>query len=389
MHRHRHHRPDLPEPAERLGAGHQPAAQPTGDGGQDDVVDGAAVGVAHRAVLGQGPSYGHEAALLRERAADRGVLLGAPVRERVDHGPDASGGGIGTPPHRAAGAADGVECGVRRADGVADRLEQQSRRRLGTPRPPVVGAELAALRRPVEQDLGEVDDLRAVDQRLVRLGEHRDAAALEALDEVDLPQRPVTVERSGDDPRDELTELVHRPGAGQGGAAYVVAEVEVRVVDPDRVREVAGHPADPLAVARHERDPVGDQLNERVVVEARRAGVEDLDRGVVHRRRRGLGGQEGQIARPQPLAHPPPCASSRVPPWDSGRASEADLPGPSARKDTPHAPTGRGPHLSPARRRPVGGLRRQQLGRYVDRPAAHQGHRRHLHRRLGDTRTAS
>ena len=60
------------------------------------------------------------------------------------------------------------------------------------------------------------------------------------------------------------------PGSRQRGAAYVVGEVEVLVVDPDRVRETARHPAYALAVAGHERDPVVDVGEQRVVVEARR-----------------------------------------------------------------------------------------------------------------------
>ena len=39
-------------------------------------------------------------------------------------------------------------------------------------------------------------------------------------------------------------------GGGQRGVAEVVAEVEVRVVDPDRTTELEGDRVDPLAVAR-------------------------------------------------------------------------------------------------------------------------------------------
>jgi hypothetical protein len=125
--------------------------------------------------------------------------------------------------------------------------------------------------------------VHAVDQHLVRLGEHGDPAPLEPLDEVDLPQRTVPVQRAGDDPRHQLEELVGRPGARQRGAAYVVAEVEVGVVHPDGVGQPARDGGDPLAVARHERDPVADQLDQPPVVETRVAGVEDLDRRVVPR----------------------------------------------------------------------------------------------------------
>ena len=66
---------------------------------------------------------------------------------------------------------------------------------------PLVGAEVARLRAAVEEHLGEVDDLRPVDQGLVCLGEDGDAAVLETLDQVDLPQRPLPVERAGHDAR--------------------------------------------------------------------------------------------------------------------------------------------------------------------------------------------
>jgi len=62
----------------------------------------------------------------------------------------------------------------------------------------------------------------------------------------------------------------------------VEAEVEVAVVDPDRVGQPAGDRLELLPVARHEGDPVGDQVHEPVVVEPGVARVEDLDRGVVH-----------------------------------------------------------------------------------------------------------
>ena len=110
------------------------------------------------------------------------------------------------------------------------------------------------------------------------------------------------------------------PGRGQRRAAYVVGEVEVLVVDPDRVGEAARDAAYVLAVARHERDPVVDVRQQGVVVEARVARVEDLEGRVVHGRLRRLLGQQSEVARAQPLAHPA-NPSPRVPwtSWDSGR----------------------------------------------------------------------
>jgi len=147
--------------------------------------------------------------------------------------------------------------------------------------------------------------VHTVDERLVGLGQQRDPAALEALHEVDLPQRPAAVERARDDARHELEQLRRRTGARQRRAAHVEADVEVLVVDPHRVGEVAGHRLQPLAVARHERDPVTDQLDQPGVVERPLplARVEDLDRGVVERRLRRLLRQERQVARTHPIHH--------------------------------------------------------------------------------------
>ena len=102
-------------------------------------------------------------------------------------------------------------------------------------RGPAVALERLGLGADVEQQLTEIDGLHAVDQRLVRLVEQGDVAIGEALDEVDLPQRAAAVERPRHDPGRQLAQLVERAGTWQGGAAYVVAEVELLVIDPDRV----------------------------------------------------------------------------------------------------------------------------------------------------------
>src|SRR6185295_19172858 len=102
---------------------------------------------------------------------------------------------------------------------------------------PVVADQLARAWVDVEQHLAEVDGGDAVDEDLVGLGEQRDAAVLEPLYEVDLPQRTVGVQPARHDPRGQVTELVEGAGTGQRGAAYVVGEVEVLVVDPHRVGE--------------------------------------------------------------------------------------------------------------------------------------------------------
>ena len=96
--RHRHDRLDGPQPAQRLGARHQPAAEAAGDGGEDDVVDGAAVHLADRAVVGELGAHGDEPALLREPAVHRRGVHRAAAGEGVGHLGDPGAGGRGRRP---------------------------------------------------------------------------------------------------------------------------------------------------------------------------------------------------------------------------------------------------------------------------------------------------
>ena len=61
----------------------------------------------------------------------------------------------------------------------------------------------------------------------------------------ELPQRPGAFERVGGDQRRQVEELAHRPRRGKGDPAHVEVDVEVRVVDPRRGREVDGRRLDP------------------------------------------------------------------------------------------------------------------------------------------------
>ena len=84
-------------------------------------------------------------------------------------------------------------------------------------------------------------------------------------------------------------------------APHVEGDVEMRIVDPDRVAEVQRNPSDLLAVARHQRQPPAHRGDE--ISLARRRAVQDRDR----RYREGrvpvlvLGVQERGIQRTQAL----------------------------------------------------------------------------------------
>ena len=161
-----------------------------------------------------------------------------PARSAAPPATADDGGGVG---------ADGVPREPRVLHDVGDGGGQHAERRGPLARQPLVAAERAQLRRGVEQHLPEVDGVDAVDQRQVRLPQHRDPAVLEPLDEVRLPQRAAPVERARDDPGDQLAQLLHAPGARQRGAAYVEGEVEVRVVHPGRRGQPSGHRLQPAA----------------------------------------------------------------------------------------------------------------------------------------------
>ncbi len=113
--------------------------------------------------------------------------------------------------------------------------------------------------RRVEQHLPDVDRRDAVDHRLVGLRDDREAAVGEPLDEVDLPQRAVRVERPRHQPGHQLGELGGRPGPGQRRAADVERDVEVGVVDPDRPGQLARDVAHLLPVPRHRHQPPLDE----------------------------------------------------------------------------------------------------------------------------------
>ena len=113
---------------------------------------------------------------------------------------------------------------------VGQRQPQQlgvARDRLGLPRQALAGR--LGIGRGVVHQVQHHDAGRAVDRGVVVLREQRPATALQALDDVDLPQRPAAVHRPPDDPDDLLGELVRPPGRGQAEVADVEVEVEVRV----------------------------------------------------------------------------------------------------------------------------------------------------------------
>jgi hypothetical protein len=93
----------------------------------------------------------------------------------------------------------------------------------------------------IENAVGHRHRGLAVDGRVVHFRIEAEAAVGEALDHVELPQRPAAVEQAGVQARTQRFHLRHRAGLGQHEVAHVVVEVDVVVVDPHRVGEVERH----------------------------------------------------------------------------------------------------------------------------------------------------
>ena len=153
------------------------------------------------------------------------------------------------------------------------RLERQTREAacavVGPRLPRPVGrGEVERLLGRVEQDGADVDRGDAVDQRVVHLGQERDAlAAGHALDDPELPQRARAIQAPRELLSDQLAQLLGAARRRQRGTAHVPAEVELVVVDPDRVGHTRRRRLQALAVARDEVQALADTLEDPRMLE--------------------------------------------------------------------------------------------------------------------------
>ena len=141
----------------------------------------------------------------------------------------------------------------------------------------------------------------AVDGGVMDLRQQRRPAALEAMDEVELPQRPGAVESPRVDPRGLLGQLGHATRRGKRELAAVIAEVEVVVGHPVGPVEVERDLGQPRRERRDHVQPVGEQRFQAVERDARPVS---LSRG------------RGRPARPRGRS----CGRRRVPRNDASRA---------------------------------------------------------------------
>ncbi len=156
----------------------------------------------------------------------------------------------------------------------------------------------------VEYSRHQIVAADAVHHAVVHLRDERPAAALEPLQEPRFPERPGAVKPLRENPRRQLAQLASAARRWDGGMPHVIADLEVRVVGPDRAKDLQrGGPHD-LAVPRHERKFRGDQPDEVLIGRSR--ALEHRDRADVHRDVLVLDEEESRVQR----AHPLHCSAS-------------------------------------------------------------------------------
>ena len=225
---------------------------------------GAAADRQHRLVDRRA---GHQAADRREFGFGKAAGLEHPVRRH--HRVEARDRQVLRPQQQVAGhryrgrghAGGGPQQRPRQAQRRAGRMHQpaadqaqatqRARRRIGKP-----GLGRRRRRRRgagVVEQRGQVGQPVQVDRGEVGLQQQRKAAAgqveeaVQAFDDIGLPERAVQIQRASVDPRDLDAELPPVARLGQGDVANVVLQVELLVVHPVRVVQPQRHPLQPLA----------------------------------------------------------------------------------------------------------------------------------------------
>jgi hypothetical protein len=237
------------------------------------------------------------------RVEPRGGGRRQPGPQRLD---DAAAAGAQLGRHAGAQVGPGPgQAGADAAVVVIDLGPQQLGAARGRPRRPRrrradggVGGEAQQL----GQERGPGD---AVDHRVVHLGDQREAAIAQALDDPRLPQRVIAIEALAEQPAGQRVELRGVAGRRQAGVADVVVEDEALVVDPHRLADHR-HPHHPLPVARQAGDRRRDvRAHTRRVDRAARVDQvtagEHAHRADRHRGARRLDLQERRVESRQAL----------------------------------------------------------------------------------------
>jgi hypothetical protein len=171
----------------------------------------------------------------------------------------------------------------RPADQLDERIHHQpavARFRFGHPQ---IIWQRARVRRAANEDLSQLDGIAAIEHREVCLGDDCMTAVCQTVQQVELPEWPASIQRSGLHSGAELGQLLLGTRLGQRGATDVIFDVECPVVDPDRIGEIAGDTTELLPVSGHQRDAVLDEADHTVMVEPITDRPQQGDAANVHR----------------------------------------------------------------------------------------------------------
>jgi hypothetical protein len=112
----------------------------------------------------------------------------------------------------------------------------------------------------IEQRAGDRRCLAAVHRSVVDLHDERHLAALEALHEHSLPQRPIAIETDTRKRTDKVAELAHSSWRGKRGVYEVVIQIESWVVDPMGIADFQWALDDAAPEGRDEMNPFSVHL---------------------------------------------------------------------------------------------------------------------------------
>jgi hypothetical protein len=293
----RRHQHRYRDPRQFLAPAGQQGAQRPGDGGEDYVVDGAAVGTSQGAHAGQADGDDVEPALRPGRLVERrprqparravaqfGQALPEPASRRVGGAPQPPRPGVGRERARARGRDRELLClPVWRARELVHQAAQH--------------------RQPGD----------AVRQHVVHDDDQAGPAAGQPGDEHRRPQRPASGQRGRELGRRQVEQ---RPLVARRRAARLTdvgTRVERRVVGPVRASAARRCPVQPLPEPGHRPDPLAEQPPRLRHAEAR-SGVQHQDGAYVPGRAPGTQGQLHQIGPAGPV-HPWPARPWPARPW--------------------------------------------------------------------------
>src|SRR5271167_460641 len=135
----------------------------------------------------------------------------------------------------------------------------------------------------------------------MHLRQNRDTSVLQALDEPDLPKRPVPVEWVGHETASQVLEFPTSSRLGHRDLPDVIDDVEFAVLDEPWPVEPQRRPCHSIAQLRHLRKARSDEVFDRTEAETWRVGrVADRQSGAVHVPGVRLGEPERSIYTRQP-----------------------------------------------------------------------------------------